>query len=77
MDSLSDFWNLASQHIGLVISILFLVFAAINLLGRPSHAGEDVPGDYVGIKAEAEAARTRAENDVMNRYARHFPEKKP
>jgi hypothetical protein len=78
MDSVSDLWNLASQHIGLVLSMIFLVFGLIALLGRsPSHAGEDAPGDYGPIRIEAEAARTRAENDVMNRYARHFPEKKP
>lgn len=78
MDSVSDVWNLASQHIGLMLSMIFLVFGLIGLLGRsPSHAGDDVPGDYGPIMIEAEAARTKAEDDVMNRYGRHFPEKKP
>jgi hypothetical protein len=78
MDSLPDLWDLLPHHIGLIVSILFFVFALIKFLGRSaSRASEDVPGDYDRIKVEAEAARTKAENAVMNRYAKHFPEKKP
>jgi hypothetical protein len=77
MDSLSDLWNLASQHIGLVLSMIFLVIGLIGLLGRsPSRAVEDAP-DYGPILIEAETARTKAQDDVMNRHGRHFPEKKP
>lgn len=77
MDVLTAIWDFVSQHIGLTLSILFIVGTAITLLSGDDGDPSAHKHDYDTVKKEAELARTDAMNDVRNRYAKHFPGRRP
>ena len=77
MDILTAIWDFVSQHVGLTLSILFIVGTAIKLFSGDGGEPSAHRHDYDTVKKEAELARSYALNDVRNRYSKHFPGRRP